>query len=282
LSIRVNERKVRWAEGTTVGALRDVHAAGADILIVNGATVNADYEIDDGDRVVLIQRGVKPSAKELQALLVARHTPSVYERVRTAVIGIAGLGGLGSNVACCLARLGVGRLILADFDLVEPSNLNRQQYFIDQIGERKVDALAATLARINPYVCIDRHCVRLTEENIPRVFAGVHVMVECFDEPEAKTMALGCARTAMSNVHWVLASGLAGYGCSNDLRLNRLFDNVLVAGDTVTGARPGRGLMSPRVTICAGIQANAVLRLLLGLPVPGDTIKTPPPQAPQA
>lgn len=269
MGILVNERSVPFLEPLTVATVREAYAPGTDVCIVNGGVVDPEFVLADGDRVVLITRGEIPAADELEALMVARHSPGVHACVKRAVVGIAGVGGLGSNVALSLARLGVGTLILADHDVVEPSNLNRQQFFIDQLGVRKVEALAETLRRINPSVRIRRHAVRLTRENFPHLFAESTVVVECFDDPEAKAMALACARTAMKHVQFVMASGMAGYGTTNALSIRRRFDNVVVAGDGATGAAPGCGLMAPRVAACAAMQANAVLRLLLGEPVPG-------------
>ena len=267
MSILVNERPLPYQAMMTAGGVRVAYAPDADILIVNGGIVSPDYALRDGDRVVLITRGAPPSAEELEALMVARHSPGVHERVKQGIVGIAGVGGLGSNVAISLARLGVGTLVLADFDVVEPSNLNRQQFFVEQLGELKVHALAETLRRINPYVRVERQAVRLTRGNFPEVFADCTVLVECFDDPEAKAMALACARTNMKEVPWVMASGLAGYGSTDTLKIRRRFDNVVMAGDGTAAAGPGCGLMAPRVAVCAGMQANAVLRLLLDLPV---------------
>ena len=269
MSILVNERPVPFRQPMTVAALREAYAPGANVCIVNGGVVEPTFAVRDGDRLVLITRGEVPAAGELEALMVARHSPGVYARVKSGTVGIAGIGGLGSNVAVSLARLGVGALVLVDHDVVEPSNLNRQQFFIDQLGERKVDALADTIRRINPYVTIRRHAVRLTRENFPHFFSECTVVVECFDDPEAKAMALACARTAMKRVPFVMASGMAGYGTTNALSIRRRFDNVVVAGDATTEAEPGCGIMAPRVAACAAMQANAVLRLLLGKPVPG-------------
>jgi sulfur carrier protein ThiS adenylyltransferase len=267
VSIFVNERPIPWHEAMTAGSVRAAHDPAADLCIVNGGVVEADHAIHDGDRVVLIARGRTPSAEELEALMVARHSPGVHARVKAATVGIAGVGGLGSNVAISLARLGVGRLVVADGDVVEPSNLNRQQYFIDQLGMRKVEALARTLEKINPYVAVECHAVVLTRDLMPHVFRDCAVIVECFDGAEAKAMALSCARTRMRHVPWVMASGLAGYGPSDRLRLHRRFANVFVAGDGTSAAGPGAGLMAPRVALCAAIQANAVLGLLLDAPV---------------
>ncbi len=142
-------------DGLTLGAVADLYKAGADVLILNGFPAPADTALSDGDELFLIRRGEVPTEEELEYLMAARHTPGVHARLKRAVVGIAGVGGLGSSVAVALARVGVGRLMIADFDVVEPSNLNRQQYFIDQIGSYKVEALASNLRRINPYVTVE-------------------------------------------------------------------------------------------------------------------------------
>ncbi len=179
------------------------------------------------------------------------------------VCGIAGLGGLGSAVAVALARLGVGRLILADFDVVEPSNLNRQQYFTDQIGMTKVAALTANLKRINPYVEVTGHEVRLTPENLTGIFAAASVIVEAFDVADVKAMLVNTVLRKMPETFVVGASGLAGYGPSGEIRISSFAERCFVVGDGRTAAAPGTGLMSPRVGVAAHHQANLVLRLLL-------------------
>jgi sulfur carrier protein ThiS adenylyltransferase len=260
MKIHLNEREITVDAGTTLLQLRDREKPGADVLIYNGAAAAEDVLLADGDRVNLITRGEVPPAEELEALMVARHTPGVHEKIKTATVGIAGLGGLGSAVAVALARIGVGRLILADFDVVEPSNLNRQQYFIDQLGLTKAEALESSLKRINPYVKYETHCIRLTPDNIPTLFADADVLVEAFDRADQKAMLLQSFRDKPI----VAASGLAGYGSSETIGVRKMGDRIYVVGDLETGAAPGCGLMAPRVGIAAHMQANVVLRLLLG------------------
>ena len=260
MKIKLNERNIEMADGTTLMQLRDQEKPGADVLVYNGAAVADDVVLSEGDRVNLIVRGEIPPAEELEALMVARHTPGVHEKIKTATVGIAGLGGLGSVVAVALARIGVGRLILADFDVVEPSNLNRQQYFIDQLGQTKAEALETNLKRINPYVEYETHSVRLTPENIPTLFAEADVLVEAFDRADQKAMLL----QSFKNKPIVAASGLAGSGSGETIGVRRMGKNIYVVGDLETGAAPGCGLMAPRVGIAAHMQANVVLRLLLG------------------
>jgi len=262
--IRLNERDVEVAGGATVAQVRAAHKPGADVLVVNGAPAAAGCVLHDSDTVVLIARGEVPSAEDLEALMVARHTPGVHEKVRRATVGVAGLGGLGSNVAAALARLGVGRLVLADFDVVEPSNLNRQNYLVEHIGMRKVDATVELLHRINPYVALVPHHVRLDSGNVPGVFAEADVLVEAFDNAAAKAMIAEAFHAAFPDRPLVMASGMAGHASGNTIRCRRLGRNTWVAGDLESAAGPGMGLMAPRVLIAAAQEANMVLRLLLG------------------
>ncbi len=270
MNITVNERPFDAASGATV---RDVCAAckpDADVLIVNSAVATADCPLHDGDAVVLIHRGEQPSRDELEALMVARHTPGVHAKLKRACVGIAGLGGLGSSVAIALARSGVGRLILVDFDVVEPSNLNRQQYFVDQLGMLKAHALVATLMRINPYSAYEPRVVRLDADNVSSMFKDVDVLVEAFDRPDMKAMLAASFKSAYPDKPIVMASGVAGYGDENAIRVREPGKGLYVVGDLETAAQPGTGLMAPRVGIAAHMQANVVLRLIVEVRASGE------------
>ncbi len=262
--VKVNERWEKVEEGATAQSIRDRFKPDADLIIFNGFPQSAPVPLKEGDEIVLIRRGEVPGREELEALMMARHTPGVHEKVKTAAVGIAGLGGLGSSVAIALARVGVGTLVLADFDLVEPSNLNRQQYFLDQIGMPKVRALKENLARINPHVTVECHELLLDRENIPRIFAGAPIVVEAFDRADMKEMIITTVLEKMPEHKVVAASGLAGYGPNNSIRTERIARNLYIVGDQVSAAGPGSGLMAPRVGIAAHHQANLVLRLILG------------------
>jgi sulfur carrier protein ThiS adenylyltransferase len=264
MRIVVNGRPTEMPPAADASAVRDRVKPGADVLVVNGAVVDPRHAIADGDEVTLIRRGEVPAAEELEALMVARHTPGVHARLRRACVGIAGLGGLGSAAAVALARVGVGRLVVADFDVVEPSNLNRQQYFVDQLGMAKADAMTANLRRINPYVAVEPHAARLDAVSVPHVFQGVDVLVEAFDRADQKEMLLESFVAARPGVPYVGASGVAGHGDCASNGVRRLGGRVFVVGDLSSAAEPGRGLMAPRVGVAAHLQANLVVRLLLG------------------
>jgi sulfur carrier protein ThiS adenylyltransferase len=192
----------------------------------------------------------------------AHRDPAVLAVLRQSSVGIAGAGGLGSNVAVALARAGVGRLVIADHDRIEPSNLNRQQYFLDQVGERKVEALRENLLAINPYSIYEVHDVRITRRNAAAIFARVDVLVEAFDKAEAKEMLIEASLTKFPGRPIVAASGLAGYGGNKRIRARRL-GNLYVCGDESSQCPKGISPMAPRVALVAAMQANLVVELLV-------------------
>jgi sulfur carrier protein ThiS adenylyltransferase len=264
IKILLGEEPHTVPAGTTLYELRAQHKPDADVVIVNGAPATEDIALQSGDAVVFIKRGEIPSREALEALMAARHTPGIHEKLRQATVGIAGVGGLGSAVAIALARIGVGTLILSDFDVVEPSNLNRQQYFVDQIGMTKVEALADNLARINPYVAVHQHACRITPGNLGKIFGAVDVMVEAFDRADQKAMLATHFGKQFPGTPIILATGLAGHMPSNTILTRKMGKSMVIVGDLTTAAAPGTGLMAPRVGIAAHHQANAVLRILLG------------------
>lgn len=264
IAITLFEQELHVPAGTTLYGLREEHKPDADVVIRNGAPAAEDCVLEEGDVVVFIRRGEVPGKGELEALMASRHTPGVHARIKQASVGIAGAGGLGSAVAVALARIGIGRLVLVDFDVVEPSNLNRQQFFVDQIGMPKVEAMALNLERINPYVNVETHQARLTPENTPELFGDVDVLVEAFDRADQKAMLVGAYGMHFPDRPAVMASGLAGHMPSNTIRTQRMGRSMVMVGDLETAAQPGTGLMAPRVGVAAHHQANAVLRLILG------------------
>jgi len=264
IDIKVNEKEVSVPSKTTLQQLKKRFKPKADVIIYNGFPLTSDHPLTGGDEIVFIQKGEPPSSEEFECLLVARHTPGVHQKIKGSVVGIAGLGGLGSAVAIALARVGVGTLILVDFDVVEPSNLNRQQYFIHQIGMSKVEALRENLSRINPYVRIQTYPEKLDRNNVEPIFNKAMVVVEAFDRAEEKAMLINVLSEKMPDTYIVAASGVAGYGDNNEIRTTRFSSKIFVVGDQKTAARPGVGLMAPRVGIAAHHQANLVLRILLG------------------
>jgi sulfur carrier protein ThiS adenylyltransferase len=192
----------------------------------------------------------------------AHREPAVLAVLRQSSVGIAGAGGLGTNVAVALARAGVGRLVIADFDRVEPSNLNRQQFFVDQVGERKVEALRENLLAINPYSLYEVHDVRINRRNAAAIFRRVDVLVEAFDKAAAKEMLIEASLSKFPGRPIVAASGLAGFGGNRKLHSRRM-GNLFICGDEETQPIKGISPMAPRVALVAAMQANLVVELLM-------------------
>lgn len=250
----------------TLFALRhELHPApSCPILsIVDGWQTEEDLSLQDGMSVVFVPKGQLPPEHCLEAMLCARHTPGVHEKVKAARVAVAGLGGLGSRIALDLARTGVGHLHLVDFDTVEPSNLNRQQYRICHLGMEKTAAMAQQIAEINPFVKVTCHNLRITQENAPSLFEEDTIICEALDKPEAKAMLANAVLSQLPQATLVASSGMAGYGSSNAIHTRKVMGRMYLCGDEETESQPGQGLMAPRVAICAGHQANMVLRLIL-------------------
>ena len=182
--------------------------------------------------------------------------------LENAKVGIAGAGGLGSNVAMLLVRAGMKKLVIADFDTVNESNLNRQFFFRHQLGEKKIDALAANLHLIEPSLTLELHDTRLSPENADWVFSGCQIIVEALDSAEGKAMLLRALLPTDKPI--VSAIGLAGWGRSNDIRMRKVGRNLILVGDQTRDVRDGFAPGGVRVTIAAAMQANSVVSLLLG------------------
>lgn len=205
-----------------------------------------------------------PSKEEFERVLIERHTKPVHERLKNASIAIAGAGGLGSNIAISLARAGVGRLFIVDFDKVEMSNLNRQQYFIRHLGMYKTEAITEILHEINPYISVDYKTVQVTEDNAAGLFSGFDIICEAFDRAESKAMLINTVLEKLPGTTIISGSGMAGYLSSNSIKTRKITDRLYICGDGVTDSADMNGLMAPRVAVCSNHQANMVIRLLLG------------------
>jgi sulfur carrier protein ThiS adenylyltransferase len=193
-----------------------------------------------------------------------RNVPGSTEILGRRTVGIAGCGGLGSNAAVSLARAGVGSLILADVDSVEESNLNRQYFFLDDLGKPKVEALAARLRQINPAIRLVLHRDRLDSVQVPLVFAAADLLLEAFDQAESKQWLIEAWCGAYPERPVVAASGVSGLGNTETLRVRRA-GQIVVCGDETSDL--SEGLCAPRVAIAANMQANVAVELLLRGPV---------------
>jgi len=186
----------------------------------------------------------------------------IKNRLQGKVVGIAGCGGLGSNCAIALARTGIGKLVLADFDRVETDNLNRQYFFLDQVGEYKAEALRDNILRIDPNVSVETHVVNLEPESIITFFSSCDVIVEAFDKDDAKQMIIETVLADMTDKVIISGQGVAGFG-GNELIQTRQLDNLWIVGDGKNEVSDDQPPLGPKVGAVANMQANLVLEILL-------------------
>ncbi|MFZ5646984.1 MAG: sulfur carrier protein ThiS adenylyltransferase ThiF [Bacillota bacterium] len=203
---------------------------------------------------------LNPFEKALSRLLGGEK----LKKIQGVKVGIAGAGGLGSNCAQFLVRSGFKRFCIVDFDTVEEGNLNRQFFFSVQVGRKKVDALKENLLSINPDLEIEALHKKIEEENLKFLFNDCHAVVEALDSAVCKRMLvehfMGTGKLL------VAASGLAGWGKSDDIRIHRIRENFFLVGDLVSGVGPDRPPMAPMVVTAAAKQADIVLGYFLANP----------------
>lgn len=234
------------------------------LVMYQGFHTKSNYILHEGDEIFFIKKGEQPSKQQWEAMVASRYIPNVYEKIKKAHVGIAGLGGLGSSIAMALARTGVGHLHLVDMDDVDLSNLNRQQYRISHLGMAKTEALQQQIAEVNPFVTVTIDTIKVTSENAKDLFVQDEIVCEAFDNPDAKAMLVNCLLEHTPYKTVVASSGMAGYESSNTILTKRVMKNLYLCGDGKTEIKLGQGLIAPRVWICAGHQANMVLRLIVG------------------
>ena len=205
-----------------------------------------------------------PSKKEWADALIDRHGTTLYERFSSATVAICGLGGLGSNIAIALARAGIGKLLLIDFDRVDITNLHRQQYKANQIDLYKADALAENLSEIAPYTEIQTVTAKITEENFTDLLKDADIVCEAFDNAEAKAMLVNGVLEQLPDCYLVAASGMAGIDTPNTIQTRKVMKRFYLCGDETNDVADTIGLVAPRVMLCAAHQAHTVLRILAG------------------
>lgn len=203
-----------------------------------------------------------PTKEEMFSALTRRNGETLQKKFSSATVAVCGLGGLGSNIAFSLARAGIGKLILIDFDRVDITNLNRQQYKAAQIGRFKTDALLENLKEIAPYIKTECHTVRINKENALSLLEKADIICEAFDNAECKAMLTDTVLENMPNKYLVAASGMAGMGSTNSIKTKRITKKFYLCGDGVSDVNDGIGLVAPRVMLCAAHQAHTVLRIL--------------------
>ena len=205
-----------------------------------------------------------PSREVMREALNIRHGEDLQNKISAARVAVCGLGGLGSNIAIALARAGVGHLHLIDFDRVDLTNLNRQQYAVGQLGQYKTDALRETLSLVSPYCDVTCDTIQVTEENLPDLLKTEDYICEAFDRAEAKAMLVSGVLEYFPEKYLVAGSGLAGLGSANTIQTRRVSQRFYLCGDGTSDSSVGLGLVASRVLVCAAHEANMILRLIAG------------------
>ena len=210
----------------------------------------------------MLQSSRLPSKEEWQRALEERHGKELQKRFLNTTVAICGLGGLGSNIAVALARAGIGRLILIDFDKVDISNLHRQQYKVHQVGRYKAEALAENLKEIAPYIEIQTYRQKINVTNAETLLSEADIICEAFDNAEEKAMLVNFVLEKMPKKYIVAGSGMAGIGSANSIKTRRVTKRFYICGDETSEVTKENALFSPRVMLCAAHQAHMVLRIL--------------------
>ena len=203
-----------------------------------------------------------PTKEEWNNALEERCGKELHKAFSSATVAVCGLGGLGSSIAIALARAGIGKLILCDFDRVDITNLHRQQYKADQIGMYKTEALEKNLKEIAPYISLKAHTERITEENAAALLNDADIICEAFDDAESKAMLANTVLTEMNGKYLIAASGMAGLYDANRIKTRKVTSKFYLCGDEKSDIADGIGLVSSRVMLCAAHQAHTVLRIL--------------------
>ena len=206
---------------------------------------------------------VIPSEQEMYRALEERHGEENQKKLKNGRVAICGLGGLGSNIAISLARAGVGQLHLIDFDRVDITNLNRQQYFARQLGMYKTEAFAETLKEIAPYISITIDTVRLDESNISELLKNDDIICEAFDKADAKAMLVNGVLEHFPEKYLISGSGMAGFHSANTIQTRRVMKHFYICGDEKSDIDDGVGLVASRVAVCAAHEANMAIRILI-------------------
>ena len=194
-------------------------------------------------------------------LLLGDEAVNSLRHSRVAILGLGGVGGAAAEAIC---RSGVGAMLLADYDKVDITNLNRQHYTMKDLGVPKTLALVEQLEAINPYLNYETYTERVIPANVKRLFSECDIIVEAFDKPDQKAMLIENVLTQLPDKPLVSGSGMAGYGSANLIRTEKRFGHLYLCGDGKSDVADGLGLMAPRVAVCSAHEGTMVLRLLIG------------------
>ena len=187
--------------------------------------------------------------------------PDNLKKIQQVTVGIAGAGGLGSNCAVNLVRSGFRKFVIVDFDKIEYSNLNRQFYFYHQVGRSKVEALKENLLAINPSLQLEMIEVKIEKDNMEAIFGQCHIIVEAFDQARYKKMLV--EQYINTDKLVVSASGIAGWGNSDEIKVHKMKEKFYVIGDLSSEVSKDLPPCAPRVSIAAAKQGDIILDYVL-------------------
>ena len=203
-----------------------------------------------------------PDKNEWIKALEERHGKELQNKISSSTVAVCGLGGLGSAISVIFARMGVGKLILTDFDKVDISNLHRQQYKASQTGMYKTQALEENLKEIAPYLEIQTYTEEMKETNYKKILFDADIVCEAFDNAEAKADLVNFVLTSMPDKYIIASSGMAGLGSANEIHTRKITDRFYLCGDEKSEVSEGIGLIASRVMLCAAHQAHIVIEIL--------------------
>ncbi len=186
-------------------------------------------------------------------------------RLFESTVLVAGLGGLGGVLAELLARVGVGRLLLADGDIFVPSNLNRQWLATQAtLGANKARVAAHHLHDINPALLAEPIPEYLTPDNLTTFLSQTQIVVDGLDNLRTRRELIYAARrTAVPYVHGAV---VGRFGQVTTILADDRDSFARIYSDKILEVEWGREILAPVVSLIASLQAQEAIRLLLGQP----------------
>lgn len=261
MKINLNYKVIEVACNLTIRELISIQQLlNINLIVVNGVIKNDDYKICKNDDVLAIDTRTLNDGELIKRAIYARNNSYLVDRLATLKVVVLGCGGIGSNVARMLVQSGIENISLIDFDIVDPTNLNRQFYSIGQIGKSKVECLAQNLEAINPNVKINKYYQKLDINNIDSYTSGYDFVIEAFDNPLMKAMVTNCI--GWHGSYLILANGMAGIKPARELQTKQIANKVYMCGDGYSSVQPHIGLMAPQVTLVASQMVNKILEIV--------------------
>ena len=198
--------------------------------------------------------------EDIREKVLERQDPIVNEKLKDAKVSILGCGGLGSNIAMTLARSGIGELYLYDFDLIEYSNLNRQNFTLDELGGDKAELTKKKIESTLPYVKCHNQNIYLDTESMDSIVDRTDIFIEAFDNKESKTMLFDYF-VGRQDKYLITGNGVSGLGELSDIKIKQI-ENVIMIGDF--NSNPDEGLYLAYVSLIANLEALTAIKIIKG------------------